>query len=158
MSGAAQGMTRFRLVAAKILLGAAALLVGCSAPAPVSAPSNDGGASNPDMSTAEAGATHEVNSEWCAALAVLETKCQRCHANPPQNGAPFALLTYEDTQALDRNGTPRFEKMREVVESDYMPPGFLKVTPPVEPLSAAEKSTLLAWLAGEPPLGAASCD
>ncbi len=52
----------------------------------------------------------------------------------------------------------RFEKMRDAVESDYMPPGFLKLMPPVESLSAAEKATLLEWLAGEPPLDATDCD
>ena len=158
MSRTVASMTRSGLRATKILLGAAALLAGCSAPSTVSAPTSDGGAANPDVSGAEAGATHQLDSEWCAALTVLKAKCQRCHADPTQNNAPFALLTYEDTQALDHNRTPRFETMRQVVESDYMPPGFLKVTPPVEPLSAAEKSTLLGWLAGEPPLGAASCD
>lgn len=96
--------------------------------------------------------------DWCAARAVLQAKCQRCHDEPQQNGAPFPLLTYADTQVVDRAGTPRSDKMKAALESDYMPPQFLKLTPEVEPLSDEERSTLLDWLSAVPPLDSLDCE
>src|SRR3569832_45940 len=32
-------------------------------------------------------------ADWCSVQRVLQSKCQRCHADPPVHGAPFALLT-----------------------------------------------------------------
>jgi hypothetical protein len=96
---------------------------------------------------------------WCQAEAVLEAKCQRCHANPPQNGAPFPLVTYDDTQ-VETAGTPRWIKMKHVVENDIMPPTFLPdLMPPVEPLTSGEKKELLDWLEqGALPAGGTNCD
>ena len=36
---------------------------------------------------------------------IVRARCQSCHANPPANGAPFPLVTFEDTQARDQAGT-----------------------------------------------------
>jgi uncharacterized membrane protein len=30
--------------------------------------------------------------------AVLERRCRKCHSRPPQNDAPFPLVTWADTQ------------------------------------------------------------
>lgn len=96
---------------------------------------------------------------WCSAELVLATKCQRCHRDPPENGAPFPLLHYADTQVIDSKGKPRFERMAEAVSSDYMPARFLKLDPPVEALTNEEKHTLLEWLGrGAPLSGTAVCD
>lgn len=97
---------------------------------------------------------------WCEAEAVLQAKCQRCHfGTPGANGAGFPLVTYQDTQA-DMAGTPRWMKMRDVLEADFMPPKFLPdLMPPVQPLTASEKQTLLAWLEqGALPIGGTECD
>lgn len=98
---------------------------------------------------------------WCQAEAVLEAKCQRCHfGTPGANGAGFPLMTYQDTQVV-ASGKPRWIRMQEVVSVDYMPPDFLgpDVMPPVEPLSASEKQTLLGWLEqGALPTGGTDCD
>jgi uncharacterized membrane protein len=95
------------------------------------------------------GAPAEVSAPlattWCAARAVLEAKCQRCHGAEPEHGAPFALVSYDDTQVLNAKGNPRYAQISAAVSSDFMPPSFLKLEPEVEPLSEEERATLLDW-------------
>jgi hypothetical protein len=149
--------TRAHRRALRLLLCACSLLLACAAPAPTSegAPIEigAGGADGADGADTPAG-----DADWCAASAVLQANCQRCHREPTENGAPFPLLTYADTQVLDRNGTPRFVRMKDAIESDYMPPNFLKLDPEVEPLTDAERALLLTWLSGQPPLDSAKCE
>src|SRR4051812_48316464 len=35
----------------------------------------------------------------CNVQAILQANCQRCHSNPPQNGAPMPLMTWSDLMA-----------------------------------------------------------
>src|SRR5262249_15783586 len=59
------------------------------------------------------------------------------------NGAPFPLVTYEDTQVL-ANGVPLWKFMRAVVQSGAMP------LPPVQ-IDSSQRDVLLAWFdAGAP--------
>jgi len=113
-------------------------IAACSSRAESGAPGAAAGAS---------GATNAVSSSWCATDRVLSRKCRRCHQDPPLNGAPFPLLSYEDTQVVDGRGKPRFQKMADSVASAYMPPQFLSLTPPVELLTDEERTTLLDWCA-----------
>jgi uncharacterized membrane protein len=109
----------------------------------------------------EGGAGDGASSEppWCNVQRVLAQKCQRCHQDPPKNGAPFSLMTYEDTQVLDRAGTPRYERMYDAVESEFMPATFVKLDPPVAPLTDAERALLLEWASsGGQATGGTSCD
>jgi len=96
-----------------------------------------------------AGAPADISSSllssWCAAREVLEQKCQRCHAEETQHGAPFALASYQDTQVVSAKGKPRYELIAAAVSSDFMPPSFLNVAPPVEPLTDLERAALLDW-------------
>lgn len=109
--------------------------------------------------SAASGASGAVSSSWCATDRVLSHKCRRCHRDPPLNGAPFPLLSYDDTQVVDGRGKPRFQKMADSVASAYMPPQFLSLTPPVEPLTDEERSTLLEWCAaGARADDGAACD
>jgi len=134
------------------------LLLACAHPEPLTAQSdNSGGAASNEVSEAGAGAKQGTPHDWCAARTVLRAKCQRCHQDPTQHGAPFPLLTYADTQVVDRQDVPRFQRMKTALETDYMPPSFLELEPAVELLSDSERSTLLGWLSSEPPLDA-SCD
>lgn len=113
---------------------------------------NGGGNSN---GTQTDGGGSDAELTWCDVLPILEARCQRCHTDPQENGAPFSLLTYDDTQ--DEN---RYEHMGEAVDRDFMPPLWLEVDPPVERLSCSEKATLLAWVdqgAPPPPEGDESC-
>jgi hypothetical protein len=129
-----------------LCLGAAALtpISGCGGG------DDDGGEDPPPM-------TEPVT--WCEAEAVLEAKCQRCHGDPLENGAPFPLVTYDDTQ-VEVAGQPRWMKMQHVLETDFMPPKFLPdLEPPVEPLTEEEKQVLLDWLDESAlPEGGTDCD
>jgi uncharacterized membrane protein len=96
---------------------------------------------------------------WCNVQRVLEQKCQRCHQDPPMNGAPFPLVTYEDTQVSERTGRRRYERIYGAVESEYMPATFIKLNPPVQPLTDDERSILLEWAAAGGELtGGDACD
>jgi hypothetical protein len=138
------------------LLGSMSLLIACGAPGAAPTTSNEGGAP-PSVQTpgnSEAGALVQDGPNWCDARVVLQAKCQRCHGDPLESGAPFPLLTYADTQATNSKGSPRYEQMKAALEAEYMPPQFLQLTPAVEPLTTDESTTLLTWLSGAPPLEA----
>lgn len=76
----------------------------------------------------------------CDVFAALQTNCHSCHQNPPVSGAPFSLLTYEDTRALFGMTTiPRWQRMGEVIDSGFMPLGTT--------ISATDKQLLLDWVA-----------
>jgi len=83
---------------------------------------------------------------FCQAERVLRESCQRCHQDPPLHGAPFALVTYDDTQQPFSATELRWERMRDVVESDFMPLRAIRLEPPVMALTCEQKSTLLGWL------------
>jgi hypothetical protein len=144
--------THSRLSAA---LSCLTLLLACAHAEPINSTS-DGGATN-DSSIADGGAMLGMEPDWCAALTVLRAKCQRCHQEPTQNGAPFALSTYADTQVADRKGVPRFQRMKAALATDYMPPTFLELEPAVEPLDESERSALLSWLSSDQPLDNPDC-
>jgi uncharacterized membrane protein len=82
---------------------------------------------------------------WCEARDVLERNCQRCHGAKPSNGAPFPLVTYEDTQASNSKGKARFQTIAQVVESELMPPTYLELEPPVAALDRNDRQLLLTW-------------
>jgi uncharacterized membrane protein len=108
----------------------------------------DDGNRGPSTSSGVGGS---ASADFCDALAVLEVKCQRCHQDPPVNNAPFALLSYADTQVERSSGDRVYEDMLDAVETGVMPPTAGAYTPPVEPLTCSEKATLLDWLkAGAP--------
>jgi hypothetical protein len=101
---------------------------------------------------------------FCAALAVIRAKCQRCHQDPPKNGAPAPFLTYEDTQAQYFDSEFKyFELMLVDVDKRFMPLIALNdpptsLMPPVEPLTDEERGTLLSWLQqGAKPTGGTDC-
>jgi hypothetical protein len=103
------------------------------------------------------GASDEI--AWCQALTVIETVCQRCHQDPPLNGAPVPFMTYEDTQAQWFNTDFKaWERMQKAVATDFMPATFTAIEPPVEPLTCEQKTTLLGWLEqGARDVGGVNC-
>jgi hypothetical protein len=130
---------------------------------PIPNPSVDGTAGEPPVGTAGAGGTGDLIS-FCDALTVIRAKCQRCHQDPPRNGAPVPFLTYADTQA--QYGTSEFkysDAMLLAVDEGRMPYVALNnpptsIMPPVEPLTDDEKATLLGWLRqGALPEGGTDC-
>ncbi|HEY6561740.1 MAG TPA: hypothetical protein VI072_30935 [Polyangiaceae bacterium] len=67
----------------------------------------------------------------CNVLQIMANKCQTCHSNPPQYGAPMPLTTLQEVQ------THR-ERMIARVEARTMPPNTT--------LSDADRNTLVTWL------------
>jgi uncharacterized membrane protein len=91
---------------------------------------------------------------FCDAFAIVQEKCVRCHSDPPQHGAPFALDSYEATQVPIRDGKAiRADRMHEVIDSGFMPLTSLRLDPPVQALSCDERETILQWIdqGAEPP-------
>jgi hypothetical protein len=88
---------------------------------------------------------------WCAVSKVIACSCQQCHQNPPVHQAPFPILTYADTQQPYPSASSNnklWQAMKTAVTSGYMPYLGLQdppVEPPVQPLSAEDKATLLTW-------------
>ena len=112
-----------------------------------------------DAMPARSGSGTSDEVAWCQALAVLEPVCQRCHQDPPLHGAPFPLLTYENTQGPYFGSDVKiWEVMQDVVASGYMPATFTDIEPPVEPLTCEQKTTLLGWLEqGAQDVGGLNC-
>jgi hypothetical protein len=115
-----------------------------------------------DGASGAAGATGLV--AFCDALKVVHDKCQRCHAEPPENGAPVPFLTYEDFQRPYGESTFKYwEVALGLVEKDIMPYVTLNdpptsLMPPVQPLTIGEKAVLLGWLKqGALPEGGTDC-
>jgi uncharacterized membrane protein len=81
-------------------------------------------------------ATGRTGDYPCAVEKILKDNCQRCHTNPLMGGAPFPLVSYEDSQ--DATSKVIFAFMYQAVESEYMP-----LEPPK--LTDDEKSAILDW-------------
>jgi hypothetical protein len=97
----------------------------------------------------------------CEVDAVLADKCRRCHQDPMVDGAPFPLLEWKKTQEV-YSGKPIWQRMQAAVGSGYMP--FCanlacanNYDPPVQPLTALQKKTLLDWLACPKPALGVGC-
>jgi|HubBroStandDraft_6_1064221.scaffolds.fasta_scaffold682356_2 hypothetical protein len=81
---------------------------------------------------------------------VLTAKCQTCHADPPKNGAPFELLTYEDVHMLFDGTIPIYQEMYFLTRpgaSPHMPFGN------APQLTPDEFATLSDWLISCAPPG-----
>lgn len=100
---------------------------------------------------------------FCDALAVVRAKCQRCHSNPTKLGAPVPFVTYDDFQATFFETKKWWQRAQDMVESGDMPYVALNdpptsLMPPVQPLTADEKDTLMGWLQqGALPEGGTDC-
>ena len=141
--------------------GALGVVFGCAStePDPTGAGSGGSGGMGGEAGNAsEGGAAGEGAPDFpCAVRAAIEAKCQRCHNDPPRNGAPFPLLTWEHTRAA-YGPILVYEAMLPAIESDFMPFTELELDPPVEPLTPSEKTTLVTWLeAGALPVVGETC-
>jgi hypothetical protein len=123
---------------------------------------DDSGATGPSGGAGSGSSNGGVT--FCEALTVIRDKCQRCHQAPPQHGAPVPFMTYEDTQAQYYTTERQWsDAMLEAVERGSMPDLTqndppVSLMPPVEPLTDAEKATLLDWLMqGAKPEGGTVC-
>jgi hypothetical protein len=94
----------------------------------------------------------------CDVSRIIQAKCERCHSDPPENGAPFPLLSWEDTQK-PYGRVLVHDAMLVAVESGFMPLTELELSPPVEDLTTSERTDLLSWLraGAEPDRSGATC-
>ncbi|HKO53428.1 MAG TPA: hypothetical protein VJV79_37220 [Polyangiaceae bacterium] len=139
-----------RLALSAFALAASAL--ACGSPTPIERAPD----ANPGV-VVDASAP-EDSPTWCSVQAIFSAKCQRCHGSPTQHGAPFALVSYDDTQASNKKGKVRFERIAQAVEEGTMPALWINLEPLVEPLLDEERSMILAWCAhGALLTGSASC-
>jgi cytochrome c551/c552 len=84
----------------------------------------------------------------CAVDAILEKSCRSCHAAQPLYGAPMAVSTYEDVQALSADGkTPIYQRIGARIHDDKAP----MPQPPNPRLSADDTSVVDAWVAAGGP-------
>ncbi|HYQ29837.1 MAG TPA: hypothetical protein VER04_21560 [Polyangiaceae bacterium] len=127
-----------------------------------------GGGELPDLNAGSgsgagaAGAGAGAPVPWCDAYKIINCVCQQCHQNPTLNGAAMPLMTYEDTQApfpLPTSSTFVWQKMQVAVGNRSMPEtSNPSVSPAVKPLTEAQRTTLLDWLAqGAHDQGGRSC-
>ncbi len=87
----------------------------------------------------------------CEVHAVLAARCHECHSDPPTMGAPFPLLTFEDTRPLYGKQT-RWQAMKAAIESGFMPLGQ-------EDLAGDERKTMEDWFAAcAPPAEGMGCE
>ena len=143
------------LIGASVAAGVLALYTGCGD----QSADRRGGGDLPDLTAGAAGAAEGGGAgalsgktvPWCAAYEIINCACQRCHQDPVRHGASMPLVTYQDTQApfpYPSSKTFVWEKMEAAVSSRFMPlTSDPSVMPPVEPLSEADRTTLLDWLA-----------
>jgi hypothetical protein len=93
----------------------------------------------------------------CGIATVLQERCQACHSNPPQHGAPMPLVTFADLHASSVVDPSQevYQRIEARIHDDSapMPP------PPAPRLDQASASTLDTWIAsGAPPAPAgAAC-
>jgi uncharacterized membrane protein len=86
---------------------------------------------------------------YCTVEPILEDKCLRCHSDPPENGAPFPLTSYDRIES-------NISRIEGALEVSFMPPTGLPVDPPVEDLTEDERDLLLEWIELGAPAG--SCE
>jgi len=152
-------------------LATMAVLAACSGStaSPSTPKSSDAGTRVTPPVCADAAPEGTTANEFfpCDVDAVLEHKCRRCHNAPDVvakcvaagtcANAPFPLLKWGDTRR-DLGGARPIDFLYDAVESGSMPCSFCKdVSPPVEPLTAAEKRTILDWALACAPPGSAAC-
>lgn len=117
-----------------------------------------GGGDEPPEGTAGSSGAPGGTVTWCQVSEVLESKCQRCHVGDGLNGAPFSLVTFQDTQVQDASG-PRWLRMRAMVVAGAMPPADSSLVPPPEKLTQQERDLLVTWFNEDArAVGGTACD
>lgn len=76
----------------------------------------------------------------CDVFTILDAKCHRCHTDPPANGAPFPLLTWDHFQA-DYFGKPVWERASAAIQPDAFP----RMPFGEDPLPPETRAVLDAW-------------
>ncbi len=78
----------------------------------------------------------------CDVFTILDARCHKCHQDPPVNGAPFSLLTWQSFQEV-YGGKQIWERADVAIEPGAIPQmPFLE-----EPLPEEQRAVLHAWFA-----------
>jgi hypothetical protein len=103
----------------------------------------------------------------CDVERVVAVKCRRCHdraaaltsclAKNACIQAPFPLDNWSDTRHAIGGGKRVVDYIAGVIERDEMPFKTDSIQPPVESLTADEKSTILDWARACAPASATGC-
>jgi hypothetical protein len=80
----------------------------------------------------------------CPVFDVINRNCRPCHQNPPLQGAPFPLMTFEDTQAP--HPTHPTSKVYVQMNIQIRPGALPRMPLGKPPLSDADLATLGDWL------------
>jgi len=89
----------------------------------------------------------------CDVQRIVESRCGLCHGATPTYGAPFALVTRADFQAIGGDGGAVHTRAMARIHDANMP-----MPPPGQPgLDDGELATLSAWLAAGAPASGAVC-
>jgi hypothetical protein len=89
---------------------------------------------------------------YCDVAPIIETYCLRCHGEPQENQAPFPLVSYASTQA-SYAGEAIYKRMGNAIDSEFMPPTDLSLSPPVQALPAQERALVQEWVVRGAPSG-----
>jgi hypothetical protein len=163
-------MVRASRLALWFLLAAALAFAGCASDSkpgvsgPRTTPSDSGGT---EKGCADAAPEGTAGSFFpCDVDAILAAKCRRCHttrdvqdvcvADKTCERAPFPLLVWSDTRRAYGTRRP-MDLIARVVSDGYMPFQSTRITPPVEKLTEAEKTTLIQWAEACAPPGNVAC-
>ena len=88
----------------------------------------------------------------CDVQTVLSDHCTSCHGNPPSNGAPMSMVTYDDLIAPGLGGASVAQRalVRMTSTTSPMPPA------PAAAVPAAQIATFQAWVDASMPPGTCS--
>jgi hypothetical protein len=145
-------------------------VLACSAD-PVGDPPTDGGhhVTPPAHDASPASCTDAGVGAFlpCDVEPIVAAKCRRCHDEPAALEsclaassclrAPFPLKVWADTRRNLGGGARVVDFLAKVIESGEMPYRTDSIKPPVETLTAAEKSTLVTWANACAPGAATAC-
>jgi hypothetical protein len=129
--------------------------------APVSGGSGDAAAEDAGSDLADDAASPAADFARCGTSpatgtfpadveAILSSRCQTCHADPPVNGAPFPLLTYSDVHMLFAGTLPIYQEMYMLIQPDGIPHMPFGNAPQ---LTSEQLQTLSSWLLSCAPSG-----
>jgi len=119
-------------------------------------PKADAGTGTPTKSSVDAGKGDSASTGgFCDVLAIVQTKCGECHSAEIAFGAPMALASYEDftADAVVTKGKKVYELVGTRIHDKTKP-----MPPKDQPvLTAAELSTIDAWVAAKGPAPTGTC-
>jgi hypothetical protein len=97
--------------------------------------------------------------QWCAAKAVLDSRCTSCHDGQGTAGTPMGLSSYADlmAEAPGHAGKKVWERVAVRIHADKAKAEGLSAMPPKNDMSAEQLAALDSWIAAGAPNGTGEC-